>query len=143
MWSADQHGYIYDAYVHDGTIIGVHYLDNAFLKVTIKCAGGEIIHICANNISDMNIHDICHGSIVASARIWKCSDAPGYTERVFSPWSILYFDRCHKENINLEASRFSIAHPDAFIFLIDCCYGGAIAAICDNITIQTNADQPA
>jgi len=134
-WNVDQLGRILGPRLHDSYLFGVSFFDGQALNLKIRNIYKDVIDVDFLGISDINIAQLCNGTIISDIYLWKVNDAPKVWNVPDCAWNILLAERCGQTDAKEKANKIIQDKPDMLLVCIECSYGGAIAAICEEVAI--------
>jgi hypothetical protein len=134
-WNTDQFGRIMGPRLHDGYLTGMQYSDGDALGLQIRNPSGEVVGIELLGISDINIAHLCNGVIVSDIYLWKVDSVPDAWSVPDSAWNVLFAERYGLAGAKEKATKIAREKPDSLLVQLESSYGGAIAAICDEVKI--------
>lgn len=133
-WTTDVAGRVSGFPMHDSTIVGLEYADGERLVITLRDHHGGTTLVELHDVGEMNLEGLCNGAIVSDLWAWKVMESPGWTSQTpVGGWNALYRSR-YGDDAKRMAVRAADERPDALLVVLQCSYGGSLAAICSQIT---------
>jgi hypothetical protein len=134
VWKADEFGRALVAGVHDGRIASFAFAERAYVHLGISPASGGLIAVELSGVGELNIRELCNGSVVSAVYVWNVRSVPRTSWAVSDGgWNLLFANRLAKADVKEAAARIGLNRPKSWLVQVECSYGGAIAAVCDHV----------
>ena len=75
-WRTDGDGFLLGAPHHDGVLVGFSYAQNRRLALCIRATDGRISHVRLLGLRNMNLIQVCTGTIILDLMAWRLSEVP-------------------------------------------------------------------
>ena len=134
-WKAEASGILSGVAIHDGSLIDFHSsaTGQSFL---IRNALAQIVAIELTGVTEFNVLRFWQGAICSEVFVWKLAAVPTHLWAVADgAWTTLFAGRASLADAKVAAARLVQTKPEACLFQLLCSYGGAFAAICDDVAI--------
>jgi hypothetical protein len=134
-WKAEASGALSGVAIHDGSLIDFHSSATG-QSYLIRNGLSQIVEIELTGVSEFNVLRFWQGAISSEVFVWKLAVVPPHLWAVADgAWNTLFEGRASLEDAKIAAARLVQTKPEAFLFQLLCSYGGAFAAICDNVAV--------
>ena len=90
------------------------------------------VDIELRGLGEFNLRNLCNGSIIAAIYVWNVRAVP--PNAVNAAWNLLFGDRYAKADVKELAARIALRRPGAQLVQLECSYGGAMAAVCEEVS---------
>jgi hypothetical protein len=132
-WITNANGILAEPCVHDAHLIEVSYRKST-LKIGIE--GERDVVFTLHGVEETNLC-IWQGSIISDIIIWRLVDLLSASKEMSgSMWGALFEGRLFSHDMEREGQRIIERNPNAFIFVVECSYGGPLACIADSIAVS-------
>lgn len=141
-WQVDGNGMLSGAPYHDGTLVGLHFVDKAHLTLAIRATDGQFTHLGMHGLRAVNLVQMCEGTIVLYIWVWKLAEIPpDVWERRDGAWSVLCDSRLGSPGPRNMVERSRHDNPDSYLVALTSSYGGEVFAVCDDISLRRFPDE--
>lgn len=138
VWKADEFGRALVPGVHDGRIASFAFADGDYVHLGIRPASGRLIQVELSGVGEMNVRDLCNGSIVSAVYVWNVRTVPPTTWNLpDSGWNLLLAGRVAQADLKEVAARIALKRAKSWLVQVECSYGGAMAIVCDRVDFFT------
>jgi len=133
----DQYGRVSGFHIHDSQMEEFAFSDRgATLNVRLRATSGKPITVLLKGVVEFTAAELWNGAILSDLYVWKVSAVPEASWEIpDSAWNILFAHRATKEDSPNLARKIVREHPEAQLVQFECSYGGAIAAVCDQVDL--------
>ena len=139
-WTTDEFGRASVGGIHDGRIVRFAFAESDCFSLAILGEANRLVEIELFRIADMNVRDVCNGSIVSTVYIWSVRNVPLSTwDLPNSGWNLLFSNRYSKSDVKEFAARIALQRPQSKLVQVECSYGGSIAVVCDEVSISVGS----
>ncbi|MGH6846355.1 MAG: hypothetical protein ACREC0_02625 [Methylocella sp.] len=133
QWRTNPDGMLAVAGVHDGHVDQLRY-DETSLHLGIRQPTGARIELTLSGAQEANL-TLWNGSIVSEIYIWRVGDVP-VGAAPDAGWNALFADILSEKDRLSAAEKIVNRNPNAYLFQLDCSYGGSIACIADGVSVS-------
>lgn len=135
-WTTDEFGRASVGGIHDGRIVSFAFAESDCFSLGILGEANRLVEIELSGIADMNVRDLCNGSIVSTVYVWSVRSVPLSTwDLPNSGWNLLFSNRYSKPDAKEFAARIALKRPQSKLVQVECSYGGSVAVVCDEVSI--------
>lgn len=131
-WNCDIFGRMLGTSLHDSIMTGLQFSEEYGFNLQVRTCSEKTMVIKLLGVSDINIVNICNGSIISDIYLWKVRESCQISNNA---WNILFSERYGLNGTEVKARNITLENPESFLMLIDCSYGDSIAAICRTLEI--------
>lgn len=137
IWKNDDSGRVIGANIHDGQVVEYEFSSNKNnFHLGVRSLSGDLIRIELSGLREIRV-DLFMGPIVSDVYTWTVDAAPTHTWEIpDSAWNVLFSSQMKLENAKKAAEKIIRDNPKSILIQVECSYGGAIAAVCDQVTIH-------
>lgn len=139
-WSTQADGSLIGPAIHDGVIVGLELIQDQRLCLHVKNLLNVVVRLELLGIREFTLVELWNSAIVSDMYVWQARSVPDVMWQVpDGGWNALLRTRTDATNVAGVAGRIAARQPEPLLVLIDCSYGGQLAAVCKRLTI-TQAD---
>jgi hypothetical protein len=136
-WRTDEHGILLGARVHDANLVKL-MISKESIEFGIRRLSGDFVTVELAGLRRFTVRELWSFPIVSEFWVWKVGSVPDASWDIpDGPWNVLFSTEWSKERsiAKREAAKIAETMPDSFLVQLACSYGGAVAAVCDQIRI--------
>ena len=126
-YSTDKNGLVTGVRYHDGKIIAYSFEEHLG-SIQVRDVDGGLVQFELRGL-DVWTLEFWNWPIVNDISVWKIAEVT----RELGEWKTLLGSRT--KDIEAAAANLIQKMPDAFLFHVDCSYGGVLAAVCDHVSV--------
>jgi hypothetical protein len=124
--------------LHDSVLTGLFYEDARSLVLTVRCLDGALVRIILGGVGPLGILGLRNGAIVGDVYAWAPARVPASSIGLFDgAWNVLFANDIPLADLPSASKRIADSNKFAFIVLIQCSYGGALAALCQTVELES------
>ena len=136
-WTTDSAGVMRGFNYHDSGLVGLEWAETRYLRIRLLSPNG-ISTVELTDLEVVTLREVWDGAIVSEIFAWPISAVP---ETVWDmsdgAWHVLLSWRTRQSDERLAAAQITKRRPSGLLVQVLTSYGGAIAAVCENINVST------
>jgi hypothetical protein len=126
-YSTDKNGLITGIRYHDGKVIAFSFGEDIG-SIHVRDVDGGVVEFELRGLDQWTM-EFWDWPIVNDISVWKVESVPPE----LGGWETLLGSRA--KDIEDAAAALIRKNPEAFLFQVDCSYGGALAAVCSHVAV--------
>jgi hypothetical protein len=135
--SANSAGQLTGFGLHDSVLVGLSVEFDRSLRASFRRPDGSTAQLSLLGLGPVGAVALRNGAIVAEVFIWAPKQVPEDSiELVDGAWSVVFAGDIKQGDIRRVAERHISQGQFSWMVLIECSFGGSLAALCQQIEVS-------
>lgn len=134
-------GQVTNLRIHDAVLTAFSYEDGAALTLRVRREDGTRAKIIFRGVGEVGTNYFRAPAIISDIYAWSPSQTPPTAlTGTHGVWNVFFAGELSSESLERAARGVIDRNGHRYIVLVECSYGGVLAAVCDRIDLIEDLD---